>query len=60
MLPGSVDFKGQLYVDDPALSVCVPIGAAERGLSLPLLWWLVLGPKLAWSIGTGVHTWIGV
>ena len=53
----------QLYVDDPALSACGPIDVCERELSLPLLWWLVLGPNMAWSKGTFTpdeHVWIGL
>ena len=53
----------QLYVDDPVISACGPLELAERELSLPLMWWLVLGPILAWSkgsFGTGSHVWIGV
>ena len=52
-----------LYVDDPALSVCCPIDVAERELSLPLLWWLILGPNMAWSKGSftpEAHVCIGV
>ena len=39
--------RSQLYVDDPAISVIGPLAVAERELSIPLMWWLVLGPSLA-------------
>ena len=55
--------RSQLCVDDPALSVIGPLAVAERELSIPLMWWLVLGPSFAWekaSFGPGAHNWIGV
>ena len=53
----------QLYVDDPALSLAGTKQWALQEASLPILWWLVLGLKLAWkkgSFGCGTHDWIGV
>ena len=55
--------RSQLYVDDPAISVVGPLAVAEREVSFPLMWWLVLGPSLAWgkaSFGAGRHEWVGV
>ena len=42
----------QLYVDDPALSVAGTKQWALREGSLPILWWLILGLKLAWKKGS--------
>ena len=52
----------QLYVDDPVLSLAGSPAAAAAAVDLVLLWWLCLGPPLAWrkgSITTGLHRWIG-
>ena len=55
----------QLYVDDPALTLCG--NTAEQGLAVDLLvsWWLCLGIPLSWDkgglvSGTAPHDWIGV
>ena len=52
----------QLYVDDPVLSLAGSPAATDASIDLVLLWWLCLGPPLAWRKGTsgrGSHRWIG-
>ena len=52
----------QLYVDDPVLSMVGPPDAVNASIDVLLLWWLCLGPPLAWKKGTcgaGPHRWIG-
>ena len=52
----------QLYVDDPVLSLVGRPAATDASMDLVLLWWLCLGPPLAWHKGTsgpGSHKWIG-
>ncbi|CAK0908047.1 unnamed protein product, partial [Prorocentrum cordatum] len=45
----------QLYVDDPALAVQGPPRACEQEFDLALLWWLVLGLRIAWKKGRHAH-----
>ena len=52
----------QLYVDDPVLSLVGAQSDVDAGIDILLVWWLCLGPPLAWkkgSCGTGPHRWIG-
>ena len=52
----------QLYVDDPVLSLVGAQADVDAGIDILLVWWLCLGPPLAWrkgSFGTGPHRWIG-
>ena len=52
----------QLYVDDPVLTLAGTSAEADLAIDLVLLWWLCLGPPLAWrkgSCGTAAHRWIG-
>jgi len=52
----------QLYVDDPVLSLSGSPAGAAVSIDLVLLWWLSIGPPLAWrkgSLGTASHRWIG-
>ena len=44
-------FGLQLYVDDPVMTAAGPPTACELEFDLVLLWWLVLGLRLAWSKG---------
>eukprot|EP00959_Pyramimonas_sp_CCMP1952_P126908 2654219-Pyramimonas_sp.AAC.1 len=44
-------FRPQLYVDDPGMTAAGPPAACELEFDLVLLWWLVLGLRLAWSKG---------
>ena len=43
--------RAQLYVDDPAISLVGTEKWARTEGTVPLLWWLVLGLKLAWKKG---------
>ena len=59
------DFKSQLYVDDPAITVAGSPEVVMGALDVVLLWWLVLGLPLAWKKGalykdSDTHIWIGV
>ena len=59
------DFKSQLYVDDPAITVCGPPEVVTASIDAVLVWWLVLGLPLAWKKGKlygqhEEHVWIGV
>ena len=52
----------QLYVDDPVLTLAGTSAEADLAIDLVLLWWLCLGPPLAWrkgTCGTAAHRWIG-
>ena len=60
-----VDFKFQLYVDDPAITVCGPTEVVAASIDSVLVWWLVLGLPLAWKKGKlykihEEHVWVGV
>ena len=43
--------KGQLYVDDPALSARGPLAGVQHAFDVLLMWWLALGLPLAWKKG---------
>ena len=45
----------QLYMDDPALTVAGDPTACQLEHDLVLIWWLVLGVKLAWQKGVVCH-----
>ena len=55
----------QLYVDDPAITLCGSHGECTREADLLIAWWLVLGFRLSWRKGVHQpaeegHVWIGI
>ena len=57
--------RGQLFVDDPAITVVGTPEENDKALDVLILWWLVLGFPMAWKKGKKVaakevHQWIGI
>ena len=42
----------QLYVDDPAVTVCGDAASTESAMDILILWWLCLGVPMAWKKGS--------
>ena len=51
----NVDCRGQLYVDDPSITVAGTLDHCAAESDLLLLWWLALGFRLSWEKGS--HSW---
>ena len=57
--------KVQLYVDDPAVSLCGTDEQINASMDIVIMWWLALGIPLSWKKGEvfaerEAHRWIGI
>ena len=52
MHPGEVAVRGQLYVDDPAITLSGTVANMNATIDARLCWWMVLGLPLAWEKGS--------